>query len=231
MTIELAAGEQRELNIQLAPLTGQVLLSVYDMFVTSNYVPPTAANNYIHARIRNDGPVAVTREIIAYYWEEWMGSETPPPHRNQIITINPGQTIEYHSQRFHGNDYTEYASAVWLMGDWTEEPLTRRLNFRAGMHLGSSDPDKVDLYVHELGSDYVILRYMQYGTCNKWEYDLATPPLPPYMQDLDGLWLTPSAYCAYWLIPNLIPASLYQAHCSGGTTANREDWIQFSTKP
>ncbi len=225
MTIQFAAGEVKALNVQLTPV-GEVSLSVYDIFLTSNYVPPTAADNYIHARIRNDGPVAVTREIIAYYWEAWMGSETPPPHRNQIITINPGQTIEY-LQRFHGND--EYPAAVWLIGDWTEEPLTRRLNFRPGLHLPSSDPDKVDLYVHEVGSDYVILRYMQYGTCNKWEYDLYTPPIRPFVQDLEGLWRTDSAYCAYWLIPNLIPGRLYEAHCSGGTTANREDWIQFST--
>jgi len=209
-------------------VTPKPLLSVYDVFLTSNYDPPSAADNYIHARIRNDGTVTQTREITAYYWESWMRPDQAA-HRTQTITIEPGQVIEYH-EHFHGNDYTEYRSAVWLTGDWTDKPLTRQLNFLAGMHLGSEDPDKVDLYVHEVGSDYVILRYMQYGTCTKWEYDLYTPPTRPYEQDLEGLWRTDSAYCAYWLIPNLLLGRTYQAHCSGGTVANREDWIQFFTK-
>ena len=204
-------------------------ISIYDVFLTSNYDRPSAADNYIHARIRNDGALPQTRQITAYYWESWMRRDQAA-HRTQTITINPGEVVEY-LERFHGNDYTEYASAVWLRGDWTEEPLTRQFNFLAGMHLSSSDLDKVDLHVHEVGSDYVILRYMQYGTCNKWEYDLHTPPTRPYEQDLDGLWYTTPAYCAYWLIPDLLPNRLYEAHCSGGTTANREDRIQFSTRP
>lgn len=200
-------------------------ISIYDVFLTSNYDPPSAADNYIHARIRNDGAIAQTRQITAYYWEPWM---TQAAYSTQTITIEPGQVIEYH-EHFHGNDYTKYQSAVWLTGDWTEEPLTRRFHFLAGMRLSSSDPDKVDLDVHEVGSDYVVLRYMQYGACNKWEYRVYTPPVRPFEQYLKGLWYTKVAYCAYWLIPNLLPGRLYEAHCEGGTTANREDWIQFST--
>lgn len=220
-------------DVALDGLSGQfsadmlAALSIYDVFLTSNYDPPSAADNYIHARIRNDGSVARTCKITAYYWESWMRLDQAP-HRTQTITVNPGQVIEY-IQKFHGNDYTEWDMAVWLTGDWTEEPLTRQFNFLAGMHLTSADPDKVDLRIHEVGSDYVILRYMQYGVCNKWEYSLKTPPRSPYEQYLRGLWYTDPAYCAYWLIPNLIPDRLYEAHCEGGTTANREDWVQFNT--
>jgi len=224
--IEFQAGQIKELNVALTPIMTPAL-SIYDVFLTSNYDPPSAADNYIHARIRNDGALPQTREITAYYWESWMELDQAA-RRKQIITVNPGQTIEY-IQKFHGNDYTEYQSAVWLTGDWTDKPLTRQFNFLAGMHLGSSDPDKVDLDVYEVGSDYVILRYMQYGTCNKWEYTVKTPPIRPFEQRLKALWYTDSAYCAYWLIPGLLPGKLYEAYCKGGTTSNRSDRIQFST--
>jgi len=243
--ITLNPGESQRVLFSAAPTAGGIydvvlnglsgqfsadmlaVLSVYDVFLTSNYDRPSAADNYIHARIRNDGPVARTCKITAYYWESWMRLDQASP-KTQTITIEPGETVEY-IQKLHGNDYTEYRSAVWLTGDWTEEPLTRQFNFLAGMHLDSSDPDKVDLNVYELGSDYVILRYMQYGTCNKWEYRVKTPLISPFEQYLKGLWYTDQAYCAYWLIPDLLPGRLYEAHCSGGTTANREDRIQFRT--
>lgn len=223
MSITLVAGETKQINVALTP-TGGGGLVVYDVFLTSNYYPPTAADNYIHARIRNDGAVAQTHQITAYYWESWMTLDQAP-HRTQIVTVNPGQTIEY-LEHFHGNDYTEYAMEVWLTGDWTEEPLTRHLSFRAGMHLRPSQGDPyVEAYVQEVGSDYVILRYMQYGTCTKWEYSVYTPPRGPFVQYLTGLWRTDWAYCSFWLIPNLIPGRLYEAHLED----SREDWIQFST--
>jgi hypothetical protein len=223
--IEFQAGEVKELNIRLTPVVVEVALSIYDLLLTSNYRQPNAADNYIHARIKNNGAIAQTREITAYYWESWMTLDQAQ-HRTQAITINPGQTIEY-LEHFHGNDYTEYDMAVWLAGDWTEQPLTRQLNFQGGYHLPRTI--LAEAHVVEAGADYAIIRYAQYGTCNKWEYDLNTPPTPPFVQRLDGLWRTASAYCAYWLIPGLIPVSLYEAHCSGGITANREDWVQFST--
>jgi len=225
--IELNPGEAKELNVALTPIMTPAL-SIYDVFLTSNYDPPSAADNYIHAKVRNDGALPQTHQITAHYWESWMELDKAP-HSTQTITIEPGQVIEYH-EHFHGNDYTEYQSAVWLTGDWTDKPLTRQFNFLAGMRLPSSDPDKVDLDVYEVGSDYVILRYMQYGTCNKWEYRVYTPPRRPFEQRLRGLWYTSKAYCAYWLIPDLLPGKLYEAHCKGGTTANREDYAQFHTK-
>lgn len=227
MTIALAPGEQRKLDIVLIPVSGAPLISVYDVFLTSNYDPPSAADNYIHARIRNDGTIPQTCEITAYYWEAWMGDETPPPHRSQTFTINPGQVIEY-LQHFHGND--EYSAAVWLVGDWTTEPLTRHLNFRPGLHLRPSQGDPyVEGYVSEVGSDYVILRYMQYGTCNRWDCTVYTPPVRPFEQSIKARWYTDNAYCSYWLVPGLLPGRLYEAHLKGGTTAYREDYVQFST--
>jgi len=224
--MEFQAGETKELNIALTPTGGGGgELVVYDVFLTTNYDPPSAADNYIHARIRNDGATVQTRQITAYYWESWMTLDQAP-HRTQIVTVNPGQTIEY-LEHFHGNDYTEYSMAVWLAGDWTEQPLTPHLNFQAGYHLRR--PVLAEAHAVEVGFDYAILRYAQYSTCKKWEYDLKTPPTRPFEQYLEGLWRTNSAYCAFWLIPNLIQGRLYEAHCSGGTAANREDWVQFHT--
>lgn len=223
--IELAGGEQRELNVELTPVIAPVALSIYDVFIRSNYDPPSAADNFIHARIRNNGAVVQTRQITAHYWESWMAPDDVPG-KTQTITVNPGQTIEY-TKHFHGNDHTKYQMAIWLTGDWIEEPLTRQFPFHAGFHLRPSVGDpKVEAHIIEVGSDYVIIRYAEFGTCTTWEYLIYTPPDPlEKEQKLRAIWRTPWAYCGFWLVPGLLPGRLYEAHMEG----RRETWIRFTT--
>jgi hypothetical protein len=226
MTVELASGEQRQLDIQLAPAISPGGLSVYDVFIRTNYDPPSAADNYIHARIRNDALVALTGQISCHYWEAWM-EPNQVPDRTQEITVNPGQTIEY-TEHFHGNQYWEYPMAMWLTGDWAEEPLTRRIPFQAGYHLRPSQGDpEVEGYVVQAGSDYVVLRYAEFGTDTRWYCRVYTPPIPPYLQQTGRLrWDTPWAYCSFWLIEGLLPGRAYEAHLEGN---RREAYIQFNT--
>ena len=228
MTVEFAVGETKELNIALSPLITEVL-SLHDVFITSDYDPPTGADDYIHARITNNSLAEVTAIITARRWESWMDSYDDASRQRQTITVGAGETIEYH-EHIHGNDYTRYAAEWWLTGDWTAEPLTPHIPVQSGFHLRPSQGDpEVEGHVLEVGADYVIIRYAQYGTCNKWEYGLKTPPISPFEQRLSGLWYTDPSYCAFWFIPCLLPGRLYEAHLKGGTTANREDWLQFST--
>jgi hypothetical protein len=219
-------GEVKELDVLLNPIAPPTPI-IADVFVTSNYDPPTAADDYINARITNNGSVAFTGEITAHRWESWMDSYNDASRRRQIITINPGETIKYH-EHIHGNNYTQYNCLWWLTGDWTTEPLTPMIPVQSGFHLSSDDP-KAEAYALDVGRDYAVIRYAQWGVCNKWEHKTYTPPLKPWEQRLDGLWRTDRAYCGFWFIPGLLPGRLYEAHCKGGTTANREDWIQFNT--
>jgi len=203
-------------------------ISIKDVFITSNYDPPTAADDYIHARITNNGSVEFTGDIIARRWESWMDSYDQASKHRQTITIKPGETIEYH-EHIHGNDYTQHRCRWWLTGDWTTEPLTPMIPVQSGFHLGSDDP-RAEAYALDVGKDYAVIRYAQFGTCNKWEHSTYTPPLRPWEQYLKGLWYTDPAYCGFWFIPNLLPGRLYESYCQGGTIANREDWVQFSTR-
>jgi hypothetical protein len=225
--IEFAAGEQRELNVQLMPLAAE-LITVYDILITSDYDPPTAADDYIHARIKNNGAVAITGVITARRWESWMDSLEDASRHHQTINIGPGETIEY-EEKIHGNDYTRYDALWWLTGDWTPDPLTPYIPVQSGFHLRPSQGDpEVEAHVLEVGSDYVVIRYAQYGTCNKWEHSTRTPPNGDE-QRLRATWYTDQAYCAFWFIPGLLPGRLYESHLEGGTIAHREDWVQFNT--
>jgi hypothetical protein len=227
--IEFAAGEQRELNVELMPLAVPALISVYDILITSDYDPPSAADDYIHARIRNNGALAMTGIITARRWESWMDSLEDASRKTQIINIDSGEVIEYH-EKIHGNDYTRYDALWWLTGDWTPDPLTPNIPVQSGFHLRPSQGDpEVEAHVLEVGSDYVVIRYAQYGTCNRWDYAVYTPPVSPFEQRLKARWYTDQNYCAFWFVPGLISGRLYEAHLKGGTISNREDWVQFNT--
>jgi len=224
--LDFVEGEFKEINVQLTPLVVGGLV-LHDVLLTSNYDPPTGADDYIHARITNNGSVALTGEITAYRWESWMDSYDQASRRSQTITVNPGETIEYH-EHIHGNDYTQYDCLWWLTGDWTTDPLTPMIPVQSGFHLTTDDPE-AEAYALEVGREYAVIRYAQWGVCTKWQYKLYTPPQSPWEQRLDGLWYTEHAYCAFWFIPGLLSGKLYEAYCKGGTVAKREDWIQFYT--
>jgi len=226
MTIELASGEERQLDVQLVAVVSPQGLSVYDVFIRTNYYPPTAADNYIHARIKNNTDIPVTRAITCHYWESWMEPQQVPD-KTQILSINPGQTIEY-TEHFHGNNYKEYQMAMWLTSE--EQELTRQIPFQAGYHLRPSqgDPD-IEGYVVEVGSDYVVLRYAEFGAQRKWQCTVYTPPLIanlPFEQRIGPLtWRTPWAYCGFWLVTGLLSGRLYEADLEN----QHETWIQFRT--
>jgi hypothetical protein len=223
--IEFVEGEIKELDVQLTPLVGE-LISIFDIFITSDYDPPTAADDYIHARVTNNDVVTRTIEITARRWESWMDNYENASKRRQTLTIPPGETVEYHED-IHGNDYTRYDAEWWLTGDWTPEPLTPHIPVTSGYHWTKHDP-AVEAVVLDVSSEHVVIRYAQYGTCNKWEHVTRTPPHGDE-QRLDGLWYTDRAYCGFWFIPCLLPGRTYESHLKGGTTANREAWIQFNT--
>ena len=225
MTIDLAVGEQKQLDVQLMPVPGPAAVSVYDVFIRSNYDPPTAADNYIHARIRNDGAVAISLPITCHYWESWMEPQQVPD-KTQILTINPGQTIEY-SEDFHGNNYEEYQMAMWLTSEGQD--LTRHIPFQAGYHLTGGEQIG-EAHVVEAGSDYVVLRYADWGAQTRWYCRVYTPPIPPYEQKIPVrrsiVWRTPWAYCCFWYITGLLPGRLYEAHLE---SSQLEDYVQFNT--
>jgi hypothetical protein len=223
--ITLAVGEQKELNAQLVPLAAEPI-TISDIFITSNYDPPTAADDYIHARVTNNDVVTRTIEITARRWESWMDSYEKASRRRQTLTINPGETVEYH-EHIHGNDYTIHDAEWWLTGDWTLEPLTPHIPVKSGYHLTSHD-EPVEAEVLDVSSEHVVILYAQYGVCNKWEHVTRTPPHGDE-QRLDGLWYTDRAYCGFWYIPCLLAGRTYESHLKGGTTANREFWLQFDT--
>ena len=147
------------------------------------------------------------------------------PDKTQTVTVNPGQTIEY-MEDFHGNQFWEYPMAMWLTSEGQD--LTRRIPFQAGFHLRPSQGDpEVEGYVVEVGSDYVVLRYAEFGTSRTWRCRVYTPPTPPYEQQTGRLrWSTPWAYCGFWLITGLLPGRPYEAHLEGD---RRETRIQFNT--
>ena len=224
MTIELAPGELRELNVAMQPVAGpgdfEILPYVYmvDLRLDANEVEFVAI-----CPVKNTGAAAATHTVTCH---AILYDVFPQPQHKTFthtLTIEPGETGLYYFPHYWG---VGAKGEIWFVADWGEE--TRKMTCTFGRLLSSG----VELVPVEVGPDWVTLRYAQRYSCNRWDFYCGFPGLSPYLRW--GLrWKTVQNHwtAIHTMVSGLVPGREHEARCQGSDDGFGAQWgiCTFST--
>lgn len=229
MTIELLAGEQRELNVAMQPLNGNgqgIPVMLPYIYMVDFRTEVDKAWFALFCPVKNEGTQAITRKITFHYMLEG-GGEYYERDKEEVITIPPGEVA---AARTSLKWFRDTRSEMWAVGDWGETSPVLHCTFGYRYTV----PNAGQVVCTHAGPDYATLRFSQYSMCNTWEFYCKTPPTGTREQLLSwkvNVQNDPRSrywHCIHTAIRGLLPGRSYEAYGAGGPSW-QEDWTQFNT--
>lgn len=211
--IELAAGEQRELNIALVPTGVVAEIEAFPYFIAHQGWPAVpGADARIYLALTNNGASPITLTCTAFM--RLAGYN--PASRSETFTIEAGASYKFRKE-IHGN----YGDDVdcWIEIEMPDGRLITLPTIQCvlGYTLTSQDPP--ELVATEIGNDYVVLRFAEPGSRKVWQFGVRTPIVRPYEQRIDfECRSNESNMSIYAYIGNLLSGRTYKAKCEGCDT-------------
>jgi len=226
--MEFAAGETKELNVALNPLS--VGLFIERLFVVG-VVLGGDAEEVLFCDILNTGSTQVITEITSHILVFDVFPDPQHKGGTRTITINPGEIARYREfYRWEPGCRVE----SWITGDAIDE--SPHMKYRCGYTWPHPGEHGADLDCVDQGSDYALLRYVGYSACNEWDFDYRTPPWGQG-STVERVQFTVrakgDAVAAHWnslhcLLHNLLPGRTYEARCDPGGPSYLDSEVIFS---
>lgn len=243
MPIDLQAGEQKELNVELMPIVSEPVIPIEQMFIgTRGYSWKDTVDDELYIRIRNNGAGTVSGILNIYDWQAWWGQ--PPGDdrlsREPMFTIAPGEAFSYHCHWSHlGGDSTYIRAEVIVANVIITE--TPRIYFDPGKKYTGGEAIAVG-ECNYMAPGLAVLWYSQYSECLDWDGAYHTPTvcrrteclhygtIPLHDTDDYDHQSWPAIFLAI-MDPNFISGARYYCRISGGPTANRTAEFEFTFNP
>lgn len=222
--IEFSAGETKELNVTLSPISVE-LLEMFPYFVAQQGWPAAgSAEVRIYVDFTNNGPIPLTLTCTAYLWPE-LRKHRPPARSAKTFTVEAGATYKYRE------DFS--SNYGWVADSWVEVEMPDgqlltlpTITGICGYSLGSGDPP--ELVATEVGIDHAVLRFAQRSSCRIWRFRVTTAGEPRISWECRS---DESNRSVYAYVGNLLSGRIYEAACTGGSpgSAWRDADTQFNT--
>ncbi|MGQ9545963.1 MAG: hypothetical protein ACUVTR_02190 [Dehalococcoidia bacterium] len=239
MTIELSAGEQKQLNVALTPIFVAPQLAITELFIaTMMTISRTSADDRLYICIKNNGTSQVSGTLNVYDWQAWW--EQPPGDDRRWdgadFTIAAGELFRFaaRSVRHLVGDLTYMRANVIVNG--VEAIATPFIYIQPGKQYTGSEEIAVGQCTYTRPG-LAVLWYSQDSDCDIWEGFIHTPKSRPYLHEVHwGSYKTgnygrteswPAVFVPI-IDPKLISGATYYAYISGGSAGAAWRACRFS---
>ncbi|MGQ9545961.1 MAG: hypothetical protein ACUVTR_02180 [Dehalococcoidia bacterium] len=227
MTIELSAGEQKQLNVALTPIFVAPQLAITELFIAT-FMPigETGADDTLYICIKNNGTTQVSATLNVYDWQAWWKHPVGDDRRwdGANFTIAAGGLFRFRADSMPhvGGDLT-YVRANVIVND-VEVIATPRIYIQPGKEYTGDDIIAVCQCTYTRPG-LAVLWYSEYSDRNRWEGFIHTPESRPYLHEVNwGPYKTADYGETEWwpavfipiIDPNLISGATYYAYITDG---------------
>lgn len=233
MTIELIAGQSKELNVALTPIpvTGGLVIS--KLFIgTNSWDFKDNAEDRAYVELENRGAQPISGTVMLYHWEEHWGD---PPGDDQLevkqdFTLAPGEYWRYHNLMWHRKFETAYIRLVVTVNNVVvlETPY---IYFVPGkQNIGGSE-EAVGECIYTTPGLAVLWYGQNRSSCKSWHGFYKTPPLgeADHRGSFDVDTFNGESWNAVFLVmldPGFISGAEYRSEISGGPHWTQA-WFNF----